>query len=1247
MALDKTKFNINPYYDDFNESNKFLQVLFKPGYAVQARELTQLQSILSNQIGRMADHIFENGDVIQGAGITEQKVLWFRISNTVETDLNLNDLIGYDLYYDHTVLNTNSGGSDAEAGSTTRVLGKVLHVEEATTDDPYRIVFVNITKETKDESVPFPAGQKEIKCSNPNLNVNLMVLDGIDNSGVGEDQMLAPARGDAILVSIDQGLFYVDGYFVMNDAQTIAIFELSDAGVRKFTPEQRTVSVGFSINRKIETANSDTTLRDPSQGSYNYNAPGADRFVIDLKIKQIPYIFDEDGYRTDHDTDNYFEWARIIKGETFKKLKYPEYAELEETLARRTYDESGHYTVDPFGFEAETYKDVWDPAVTGRADHYNYCACGIKTGKAYVRGYEFELQNTEHLVGKKAKTTVKQNDVSINIDLGNYILAEHNFDGTTPLFGINQAMDNNTMNLVGGDAEPEWKKVNLSFVGGNGEMIPVGCARINQIALHAINQGDLNVGSLFRVYLSDVVFGKEAGFVGEGYDLLTMKDVKHLADPDTGKSLFKLHIPEGFESNEGIQDQRRVAYLYPMPVGSAVKEVTGLDYYVQRDYELSFSYDSSEGCWKATATSPAGTEFQGNNNLGLGYMDDLANTDEYIVSVDGYLFDMNPYTSGDFGGNYIKMGSANSTIEIFLKSGKTLEWGTTGTKSGYLVTNIRANQDGQVESNKEESIRKKILKRKVVSITNSSNPNGTLSMFNSNLEDGYGLNLGYPDVLILESVKEIGTGKDYTDSFEFRPNQKPHLYDHAYMVLDRGTVGGTAGPEAAWAAEGAGFEVSFLYFDHQTWSEGDDHNDYSTLKYPLVANSYTHGDHEIKEFPNGEGGTANFGGTFDDTPEKNSTLYFVPPFIDPIDGSGVKLSNCVDFRPIKVGKWDENHPEFGKIRGTWTPQDGKLFYSDYEHYLPRIDTLVLDRSREFKIIEGIPGVDPNAPAHNDESEMAIFHISWPAGEVDCPDVMGVEVDNQRYTMRDIGNLEKRIETLELTTELNAIESEGKEEAMMYGTQFTNVLSVNHFKEIDNGDIYSNDYNVAIVPDDGYIMPSDSEMNLNLFEHSLKTSSDGITSSSDNLYYLTPSNVAVATVSNLTGNIPIYPNPFSKQNWLGDLRLAPSSDDWFAINRTVKKVRLPGRPAPQKPKKRSSKGNPKPKSKKKWYQKYISNYDTQPAHVKAVWDTPAYRTKRNAWVSQKYPSGGGWAYNPKNGGYYRCRMDLGCKHAWKE
>jgi hypothetical protein len=120
----KSKFNISPYYDDFDEAKKFLRVLFRPSYSVQARELTQLQTILNNQIGRMGDHLFENGDVVRGAGVSESRVEYVRLEESAT--VNASDLLNYDITLE-------------QDGKTRR--GKVVAVEEKTSTDPHIILF--------------------------------------------------------------------------------------------------------------------------------------------------------------------------------------------------------------------------------------------------------------------------------------------------------------------------------------------------------------------------------------------------------------------------------------------------------------------------------------------------------------------------------------------------------------------------------------------------------------------------------------------------------------------------------------------------------------------------------------------------------------------------------------------------------------------------------------------------------------------------------------------------------------------------------------------------------------------------------------------------------------------------------------------------------------------------------------------------------------------------------------------------
>ena len=57
----QTNLNVEPYFDDFDSNNDYHRVLFKPGYPVQARELTSLQSILQNQVEKFGQHFFKEG----------------------------------------------------------------------------------------------------------------------------------------------------------------------------------------------------------------------------------------------------------------------------------------------------------------------------------------------------------------------------------------------------------------------------------------------------------------------------------------------------------------------------------------------------------------------------------------------------------------------------------------------------------------------------------------------------------------------------------------------------------------------------------------------------------------------------------------------------------------------------------------------------------------------------------------------------------------------------------------------------------------------------------------------------------------------------------------------------------------------------------------------------------------------------------------------------------------------------------
>ena len=77
-----TDFNLSPYYDDFSESKSFHRILFRPAFAVQARELTQSQTILQNQFEKMGNHIFESGAQMIPGEITYDLQYYSAVSYT-------------------------------------------------------------------------------------------------------------------------------------------------------------------------------------------------------------------------------------------------------------------------------------------------------------------------------------------------------------------------------------------------------------------------------------------------------------------------------------------------------------------------------------------------------------------------------------------------------------------------------------------------------------------------------------------------------------------------------------------------------------------------------------------------------------------------------------------------------------------------------------------------------------------------------------------------------------------------------------------------------------------------------------------------------------------------------------------------------------------------------------------------------------------------------------------------------------
>ena len=112
-------FNTPPYYDDFDQEKNYTRILFRPGHAVQARELTQMQTALQAQIDRHGRHIFKEGSPVLGGNTTlDNKLDYVKVESSFVTSAGGSTLIT-DNYYEE-FLNTSLTGQSS--GVTAKVI---------------------------------------------------------------------------------------------------------------------------------------------------------------------------------------------------------------------------------------------------------------------------------------------------------------------------------------------------------------------------------------------------------------------------------------------------------------------------------------------------------------------------------------------------------------------------------------------------------------------------------------------------------------------------------------------------------------------------------------------------------------------------------------------------------------------------------------------------------------------------------------------------------------------------------------------------------------------------------------------------------------------------------------------------------------------------------------------------------------------------------------------------------------------
>ena len=447
MGLD-TNFNQDPYFDDFDESKDFHRILFKPGVAVQARELTQLQTILQTQIERFGDNILKEGTIVKGCAFG-----YIRRQPYVKiTDLQQDG---------QPVVMSNYEGLRA-VGLTSGVEGYVVKTSTGLESQAPDLNTLHIRYVKGSGANTAFSTTEYIRLENYRTAATVATVQAAGNvTGVA-----SAAIGNGTALRVSEGIIYQKGAFIGVDKQLVIVDAYS------VTPDAK--SAGFVVAETTINSFNDTSLLDNAAGFNNANAPGADRIqlrpVLTVKTTALANA-DED----------FFTLVEYQNGRPVRRKESTQYSVIGEEFARRTAEESGNYFIKnfPLSIEANANTSLLDARVGA--------------GLAYVEGRRIETFGPVDITIDAGTATNSVDDQNVTTNLGNYIIVD-DFKGNIPFneFATVKLYD------TAQDANSSSKDMTQLSVTGN----LIGTAKVRSVEHH---EGAVGTATTkYKVYLFDI-----------------------------------------------------------------------------------------------------------------------------------------------------------------------------------------------------------------------------------------------------------------------------------------------------------------------------------------------------------------------------------------------------------------------------------------------------------------------------------------------------------------------------------------------------------------------------------------------------------------------------------------------------------------------------------------------------------------------------------------------------------------------
>lgn len=1114
----RTNFNSSPYYDDFNEDKNFHRILFKPSLAVQARELTQLQTILQNQIDRFGEHIFKEGAIVLGGNTyTDLNYEYIKVSDldSLNNPLNLSDLVGKELLGEAGVKAEVVGfenGSEVAAPNT-----KTLYLEYSNSGS-------NNTTKT------FANG--EILTANTGVIFDVLTA----NTSVGFGSMF----------SIGEGVVFAKDHFIKFSDQSIILDKYSN------TP---TYKVGFQIIEEIVDFTDDNSLLDPAQGSFNFSAPGADRLKLTAVLAKVA---------VDANTaaPDFVELLTIRNGIVENQVVKTEYSRIADEFARRTNDESGPYTVRGLNINIREHLNNgtnYGLYTQPNGGNSSLLAVGVEPGKAYVFGYEVENLITKYVNIEKGTDykTVEQQVIPANY--GNYVVAKELIGS----FDVNSGTTVDLYNAV----QTKISTRSSAAVAPTGSVI--GTAKMKSVQHLSGTKG--NADTTYAVYLYDVKMtsgpftsvksiyfnnasnadffadivlsdGKavmqESAFNGGVFPIAAsnIRKIRDEADQiDTTfafNKAFAVTIGTGgtFTVSSGASDE-----IFPFSVG-ALNSAQKKKFLVSLN--ASATTANLTGTVAVTATSPtvtgSGTSFNTifvpgdkikiNDTTEIYTILSIASATSMtltsnVTTTDASSTFCKQYLSGDLI-DFDRIGASAVARTISVSSTTSTSFDMKETLSGTVSASVI------VPLNKTDAkeVKKTIQRNNYVKIDCSTNAATNVGPWV----------LGFSDVYQITEVRKHTSafttgleGSDVTSSFVLDNGQKDNHYDLAKMRVKSGLSIGASDH----------LLVKLDYFSHDT-SQGVGY--FSVDSYPIddvngVANTNAITTAEIPVYTSSSGRKYNLRDSIDTRPWKTNTASTATTV-------AAATSNPVYAETITSPS--------GGIH-TAIPNDN--FVIDFSYYLKRKDVIYMTKNGDVGRVRGVPSLFPITPETPvDAMGLAVIEVApFPSLPFELANAVGhpeysnksTKTSFKRYTMRDIGVLDKRITNLEYYVSLTMLEKDTLDLKIVDGDgldRFKNGILVDPFHDHKIGDVNNVDYKIAVDAEKSMIRPFFELDNIPLEDVTLT----GLVKNG-NLISLpyTHEKFIFQEVASTTRNAA---GAFYK--YVGDMFLNPESDDWMDTTR---------------------------------------------------------------------------------------------------